>query len=88
VGKHSAGDVVCEDAVTGPIDLHGDHRPRSVPVDRGDAQAGTQIHRIFAVHHELMAAVAAAREAGDSWDAIGLALGVPAEAARERYERP
>lgn len=37
---------------------------------------------------ELEAAVIAARANGDSWEAIGAALGTSARTARERFEHP
>ena len=37
--------------------------------------------------HELRDAVRAAREAGDSWLSIGMALGVTKQAAQKRFSR-
>ena len=57
-----------------------------------DARDATQFRRIVAAldavdqaDTELRAAIAAAREAGDSWTVIGAALGVSKQAARQRF---
>jgi hypothetical protein len=42
---------------------------------------------VDAAESELRAAVRAAREAGDSWTAIGAALGVSKQAAEQRFAR-
>ncbi len=67
----------------------------SVKPDRADARDATHIRRIIAAnkaveaaHGELAAAVAAARAAADTWDAIGVALGVSRQAAYQRFGRP
>nr|WP_246540832.1 hypothetical protein [Mycobacterium spongiae] len=58
----------------------------------GPARDATHIRRIIAAAEaleaadgELTAAVAAAREAGDTWDAIGVALGTSRQAAYQRF---
>lgn len=56
-----------------PIDLH---------------RIGLAANAIDAAREELAAAVAAAREDGRSWGAIGLVLGVSKQAARERFGVP
>ena len=64
----------------------------SVEPDPGEAYDATNIRRIIAANEalraaqaELIAAVAAARLAGDTWDAIGVALGVSRQAAYQRF---
>lgn len=63
----------------------------SIDVDPADARDATHFRRIRAAlignatQAELETAVAAARDAGDSWGVIGLALGVGREAAEQRY---
>lgn len=59
---------------------------------QGPARDGAHIRRIIAAaealaaaNAELDAAVAAARAAGDTWDAIGVALGVSRQAAFQRF---
>jgi len=66
----------------------------SVEPDSADARDASHIRRIIAaneaaaaVQDELVAAVAAARAAGDTWDAIGVALGVSRQAAYQRFGR-
>lgn len=58
----------------------------------GPGRDATHIRRIIAAAKavetadaELDAAVAAARAAGDTWDAIGVALGVSRQAAFQRF---
>jgi len=58
----------------------------------GPARDATHIRRIIAAAEavaaadaELDAAVDAARSAGDTWDAIGVALGVSRQAAFQRF---
>lgn len=58
----------------------------------GPARDATHIRRIIAAAEalegadvELTAAVAAARAAGDTWDAIGVALGTSRQAAYQRF---
>lgn len=53
------------------------HFRRIIAAKEGMAQA----------EHELHEAVRAAREAGDSWLSIGLALGVTKQAAQKRFGR-
>lgn len=60
----------------------------------GPARDASHLRRIIAAteaversEHELHAAVAAARAAGDTWDAIGAALGVSRQAAYQRFGR-
>jgi len=60
----------------------------------GPARDATHLRRIIAAAEglkaaevELVAAVAAARAAGDTWDAIGVALGVSRQAAYQRFGR-
>jgi len=66
----------------------------NVEVDPADARDATHIRRIIAAREavqaadsELVAAVAAARAAGDTWDAIGVALGITRQAAYQRFGR-
>ncbi|MEE3066547.1 MAG: hypothetical protein VYA67_21835 [Actinomycetota bacterium] len=58
----------------------------------GPARDASHIRRIIAAAEaldaaddELAAAVAAAREAGDTWDAIGVALGTSRQGAYQRF---
>lgn len=60
--------------------------------DPADARDASHIRRIIAAaeeleqaEDELRAAVAQARAAGDTWDAIGVALGVSRQAAYQRF---
>lgn len=62
--------------------------------DPADARDASHIRRVIAASEavevaqgELVAAVAAARAAGDTWDAIGVALGVSRQAAFQRFGR-
>ena len=64
----------------------------SIEPDRADARDATHIRRIIvanealhAADDELRAAVASARVAGDTWDAIGVALGTSRQAAYQRF---
>lgn len=63
----------------------------SEEINPADARDATHFRGIRAAvtgnapQAEVEAAVAAARAAGDSWDVIGLALGVGREAAKQRY---
>ncbi|MGH3563538.1 MAG: hypothetical protein ACRDTN_17565 [Mycobacterium sp.] len=64
----------------------------SVEPDAADARDASHIRRIIAATEavegagaELRAAVAAARAAGDTWDAIGVALGTSRQAAYQRF---
>ncbi|HET9876344.1 MAG TPA: hypothetical protein VFQ37_11340 [Mycobacterium sp.] len=64
----------------------------SVEPDAADARDASHIRRIIAAAEavesaevELHAAVAAARAAGDTWDAIGVALGTSRQAAYQRF---
>jgi hypothetical protein len=57
-----------------------------------DARDATHMRRIIAAaaalqdaEEELHSAVAAARDAGDTWDMIGVALGVTRQAAYQRF---
>src|SRR6478672_5640399 len=66
----------------------------SVEPDAADARDARHIRRIIAAVEaldaaaaELHAAVAEARSAGDTWDAIGVALGVSRQAAYQRFGR-
>lgn len=66
----------------------------SVEPDPADARDASHIRRIIAANEavesaqdELVSAVAAARAAGDTWDAIGVALGVSRQAAYQRFGR-
>ncbi|CAM3108469.1 hypothetical protein BST27_18590 [Mycobacterium intermedium] len=66
----------------------------SIEPNPADARDATHIRRIIAANDalraaqaELQAAVAAARAAGDTWDAIGAALGVSRQAAYQRFGR-
>ncbi|WP_099024342.1 hypothetical protein [Mycolicibacterium palauense] len=66
----------------------------SLEPDPANARSATHIRRIIAANEaldaaqaELNAAVAAARKAGDTWDAIGVALGVSRQAAYQRFGR-
>lgn len=60
--------------------------------DPADAHDASHIRRIIAAAEaverataELRAAVMAARAAGDTWDAIGVALGTTRQAAYQRF---
>jgi hypothetical protein len=59
------------------------------PVDARDASHMRRIiaaaERVGDAEDELRAAVKAAREAGDTWAVIGLALGVSRQAAFQRF---
>lgn len=64
----------------------------SIEPDPADARDASHIRRIIAAADacetadaELRAAVAAARAAGDTWDAIGVALGTSRQAAYQRF---
>jgi hypothetical protein len=64
----------------------------SIEPDAADARDATHIRRIIAAAEavekaeaELRAAVTAARAAGDTWDAIGVALGISRQAAYQRF---
>jgi hypothetical protein len=64
----------------------------SIEPDPADARDASRIRRIIAAaearntaEKELRAAVAAARAAGDTWDAIGVALGTSRQAAYQRF---
>lgn len=64
----------------------------TIDVDPADARDATHFRRILAAvkaadNDELSAAVAAARDAGDSWAMVGAALGISRQAAEERYGR-
>lgn len=63
-----------------------------VEVKPADARDATHIRRIIAAKKaaadadtELIEAVAAARAAGDTWDAIGMALGTTRQGAYQRF---
>jgi len=67
----------------------------SIEPDPADARDATHIRRIIAANEalsaadeELRAAVASARAAGDTWDAIGVALGTSRQAAYQRFGKP
>ena len=67
----------------------------SIEPDPADARDATHIRRIIAANEalsaandELHAAVIAARAAGDTWDAIGVALGISRQAAYQRFGEP
>jgi hypothetical protein len=64
----------------------------SIEPDPANARDASHIRRIIAAagacetaDAELRAAVAAARAAGDTWDAIGVALGTSRQAAYQRF---
>jgi hypothetical protein len=64
----------------------------SIEVDRAAARDAAHLRRIMAAvenvavaDQELHEAVNAARAAGDSWAAIGMALGVSRQAAYQRF---
>lgn len=64
----------------------------AVEVNPADARDATHIRRIIAAKKaaadadaELIAAVRAARAAGDTWDAIGMALGTTRQGAYQRF---
>lgn len=64
----------------------------SIEPDPANARDASHIRRIIAAADacetadaELRAAVAAARAAGDTWDAIGVALGTSRQAAYQRF---
>ena len=66
----------------------------SVEPDEADARDASHIRKIIAAAEaldaaaaELHAAVTDARSAGDTWDAIGVALGVSRQAAYQRFGR-
>ena len=67
----------------------------SIEPDPADARDATHIRRIIAANEalsaadeELRAAVSSARAAGDTWDAIGVALGTSRQAAYQRFGKP
>jgi hypothetical protein len=67
----------------------------SIEPDPADARDATHIRRIIAANEalsaaddELRAAVVSARAAGDTWDAIGVALGTSRQAAYQRFGKP
>ena len=69
-----------------------DARLDSIEPDPADGAGATHMRRIAAAaaaltaaELELRAAVAAARAAGDTWDVIGLGLGVSRQAAYQRF---
>lgn len=66
-----------------------EHEPD--PARVREAQALARLRELVlarsAVERDLVAAVAAAREEGHSWSAIGAMLGTSGEAARQRYGR-
>lgn len=80
----------------GPPDNCGCHdceKLDGVVVDPADARDSRHIRRISAAnedlvvaHARLRASVAIARRAGDTWDAIGVALGVTRQAAQQRFK--
>jgi hypothetical protein len=64
----------------------------AIEPDPADARDASHMRRIIAANEalnaaqtELRDAVNAAREAGDSWAIIGLALGVSRQAAQQRF---
>ncbi|ARG59321.1 hypothetical protein B1T43_06510 [Mycobacterium kansasii] len=64
----------------------------TIEPDPADARDATHFRRIRAArkalddaHDELCAAVKAARDAGDTWAMIGLALGTTRQAAFQRF---
>lgn len=64
----------------------------SVEPEPADARDASHIRRIIATaealegaESDLRAAVADARAAGDTWDAIGVALGTSRQAAYQRF---
>lgn len=66
----------------------------SVEPDETDARDASHIRKVIAAAEELdvaaaklHAAVTEARAAGDTWDAIGVALGVSRQAAYQRFGR-
>ncbi|MCV7333009.1 hypothetical protein [Mycobacterium cookii] len=66
----------------------------SVDPDPADARDATHIRRVIAAaetvraaQSELRGAVSAARAAGDTWDAIGVALGTTRQNAYQRFGR-
>lgn len=66
----------------------------SIEPDAADARDAGHIRQIIAAAEacnaaeaELRATVAAARAAGDTWDAIGVALGISRQAAYQRFGR-
>ena len=64
----------------------------SIEPDPADARDASHMRRIIAANEaleaaqtELRDAVNAAREAGDSWAVIGVALGISRQAAQQRF---
>ena len=64
----------------------------TVEPNPADARSATHLRRIVAAAEavenaeaELQAAVKAAREAGDTWAVIGLALGISRQGAYQRF---
>ncbi len=64
----------------------------SIEPNPADSRDASHVRRIIsanealnAAQQELVNAVAAARDAGDTWDAIGIALGVSRQAAYQRF---
>lgn len=67
----------------------------SVEPNPADARDASHMRRIIAAAEaleaaqtELRDAVDAAREAGDSWAVIGVALGISRQAAQQRFTNP
>lgn len=62
------------------------------PDDRAGAEALAEVHSAAQHRAEaeaaIVTAVSHARDAGQSWDAIGRRLGTSGEAARQRYSKP
>jgi hypothetical protein len=67
-----------------------EHEPNAANIR--DASSLRKVRKAFqrraATEQELVKAVAAARDDGQSWAAIGAMLGTSGEAARQRYGAP
>jgi len=67
-----------------------DHEPNAANVRDAGSLSNVRLafQRRAATEQELTVAVHAARDAGQSWAAIGAMLGTSGEAARQRYGTP
>jgi hypothetical protein len=90
-GEYTAGPLEMFGGAADPTVGQIEQWLAAIKVDPADARGATHFRRIRAAvasnadEAELDAAVAAARDAGDSWAIIGAAIGLTAQAAEERY---